>query len=43
MEPTRTLSWQQEVLQKLLAKNAELRAGVEHVIGEDLSAKLQPG
>jgi hypothetical protein len=30
------------VLQKLLAKNAELRAAVQQVFGEDLASKLQP-
>jgi CRP-like cAMP-binding protein len=42
MEPTRTVTWQEDILRKLLATNAELRAGVQEVIGEDLSAKLQP-
>jgi hypothetical protein len=42
MEPTRTVTWQDDVLRKLLDANAELRAGVQEVIGEDLSAKLQP-
>jgi hypothetical protein len=42
MEPTRTVSWQDEVLRKLLGTNAELRAAVQQVIGEDLISKLQP-
>jgi Popeye protein conserved region len=41
MEPTRIVTWQHEVLRKLLRTNAELRAAVEQVIGEDLIAKLQ--
>jgi CRP-like cAMP-binding protein len=43
MERTRTVTWQDDVLRKLLETNADLRAGVQEVIGEDLSAKLQPG
>jgi len=39
-EPTRTMTWQDDVLRKLLDTNAELRAGVQQVIGVDLSAKL---
>ena len=39
-EPTRTMTWQDDVLRRLLDTNAELRAGVQQVIGEDLSAKL---
>ncbi len=42
MEPTRTVSWQGEVLRKLLETNVELRAAVQQVIGEDLIAKLRP-
>jgi hypothetical protein len=42
MEPTRTVSWQDEVLRKLLDTSVELRAAVQQVIGEDLIAKLQP-
>jgi CRP-like cAMP-binding protein len=42
MVPTRTVSWQDEVLRKLFDTNAELGAAVEQVIGEDLVAKLQP-
>jgi hypothetical protein len=42
MEPTRTVSWQDEVLRKLLETNVELRAAVQQVIGDDLIAKLQP-
>jgi Popeye protein conserved region len=42
VEPTRTVSWQAEVLRKLLDTNLELRASVQQVIGEDLIAKLQP-
>jgi hypothetical protein len=42
MEPTRAVSWQDDVLRKLLDTNAELRAAVQQVIGEDLIAKLQP-
>jgi CRP-like cAMP-binding protein len=41
-EPTRTVSWQDEVLRKLLDANVELRAAVQQVIGDDLIAKLQP-
>jgi CRP-like cAMP-binding protein len=42
MEPTRIVSWQNDVLRKLLGTSAELRAAVEQVIGEDLVAKLRP-
>lgn len=42
MEPTRAVSWQGEVLRKLLETNADLRAAVQQVIGEDLITKLQP-
>jgi hypothetical protein len=42
LEPTRTVTWQDDVLRKLLDANVELRAGVQQLIGEDLSAKLQP-
>lgn len=42
MEPTRTVSWRDEVLRKLLDKNLELRAAMQQVIGEDLVAKLRP-
>lgn len=42
IEPTRVVSWQDEVLRKLLGTSAELRAAVEQVIGEDLVAKLRP-
>jgi CRP-like cAMP-binding protein len=42
VEPTRTVSWQDEVLRKLLDTSAELRAAVQQVIGEDLIAKLEP-
>jgi CRP-like cAMP-binding protein len=42
MEPTRTLGWQDEQLQKLLARDAELRAALQQVLGEDLVAKLRP-
>lgn len=41
MEPTRTLSWQDHVLRRLLDKDAELRAALGEVIGADLVAKLQ--
>jgi hypothetical protein len=42
MEPTRIVTWQDDILRRLLDTNAELRAGLQEVIGEDLSAKLQP-
>jgi hypothetical protein len=42
MEPTRTVWWRDEALEKLLETNAELRAAVQRVIGEDLIAKLRP-
>jgi hypothetical protein len=42
MEPTRTLGWHDEQLRRLLARDAELRAAVQEVIGEDLVAKLRP-
>lgn len=43
MAPTCTVWWQDEVLRKLLGTNAELRAAVQQVIGEDLISKLRPG
>jgi hypothetical protein len=42
IEPTRTLSWRDEVLRKVLGTDAKLRAAMEQVIGEDLVAKLRP-
>ena len=42
MEPTRTASWRDDALRKLLGSNAELRAGLQEVIGEDLIAKIRP-
>jgi hypothetical protein len=42
IEPTRTVSWRDEVLRKLLDTNIQLRAGMQQVIGEDLVAKLRP-
>jgi hypothetical protein len=42
VEPTRTMSWRDEGLRKLLARNDQLRAAMQQVIGEDLIAKLRP-
>jgi CRP-like cAMP-binding protein len=42
IEPTRTLSWRDEVLRRVLGTNAKLRAAMQQVIGEDLVAKLRP-
>jgi hypothetical protein len=41
-EATRIVSWPQGELRAFLAKNAELRAMMQMVIGEDLVAKLRP-
>jgi hypothetical protein len=41
-EPTRIVAWPQSELRAFLAKNAELRAMMQMVIGEDLVAKLRP-
>jgi hypothetical protein len=42
IDPVRTVSWQKRELRALLGQNAELRAAVQMVIGEDLIAKLRP-
>ncbi len=42
VEPLRLASWPQAELRAVLAKNPELRAAVQAVIGEDLIAKLRP-
>jgi CRP-like cAMP-binding protein len=42
LEPTRTVSWEDEALRRLLQSDTELRAAVQEVIGEDLVAKLHP-
>ncbi|WP_240488459.1 popeye domain-containing protein [Labilithrix luteola] len=41
MEPTRTVSWRDDVLRKLLATNVELRAALQQVVGEDLVVKMK--
>lgn len=41
MEPTRTVAWKDEPLRKLIDHDAELRAALQQVIGEDLAAKLR--
>ena len=41
-EATRIVAWPQRELRAFLAKNAELRAMMQMVIGEDLVAKLRP-
>ena len=42
IDPVRTASWKQTELRAALRDNAELRAAVQMVIGEDLVAKLRP-
>jgi hypothetical protein len=42
IDPVRTASWKQTELRAALRGNAELRAAVQMVIGEDLVAKLRP-
>ncbi len=42
IDPVRTASWKQTELRAALRDNAELRAAVQLVIGEDLVAKLRP-
>ncbi len=42
MEPTRTVSWQDEVLRRLLDSDVELRAAVQQIIDTDLITKLRP-
>lgn len=40
VEPTRTVSWRDDMLRKLLATNVELRAALQQVVGEDLAVKM---
>jgi CRP-like cAMP-binding protein len=41
LEPTRTVSWQDDALRKLFATDAQFRASVQQLIDEDLIAKLE--
>lgn len=41
-EPVRLVSWPRQELRAALARNADLRAAVQMVIGADLAAKLRP-
>jgi hypothetical protein len=42
IDSVRAVSWPQRELRALLSQNAELRAAVQMVIGEDVIAKLRP-